>query len=100
MTLVPGVSLADVGAMTVTVTPAGTVMVCEPPLYATVMVPFAAPLFVPLVIRAAPLVMRAAPFVIRELATLPFVMVLRAPVDSGAIGRLPSPSPRSSSGKT
>jgi hypothetical protein len=64
--------LVLVGAITVTGTFAGTVIVCEPPLYSTVIVPPAAPLAVPLVIRAAP-------FVIRELATLPLVIVLRPP---------------------
>src|SRR5690349_15911019 len=57
-TLVPGTSFVDVGAITVTETPAGTLIVCEPPLYSTVMVFPAAPRLVPLVICAAPLVIR------------------------------------------
>ena len=70
ITLVPGVSVVLVGAIAVTVTPGGTEMVCDPPLYWTVSVPPATPLLVPFVIRAAPLVIREAP-------TLPFVIVLR-----------------------
>jgi hypothetical protein len=49
---------------------------------------------------AVPFVIRdAIPFVIRDAETLPFVILLPlAPVE-GAIMRLPSPRPRSSSGK-
>jgi len=99
-TIVPGVSFWVVASSTVTGTSGGTVMVCEPPLYVTVTVPLAAPLLVPFVMRAAPLVIRADPFVIREPETLPLVIVLLLPPDGAAIGLLPSPNPRRSSGNT
>jgi hypothetical protein len=112
-TFAPGASLADVATISVTGTLGGTVIVWDPPLYATVIVrpappdvPFfmlAAPFVIvpdPLVMLADPLVIVAEPFVIRESETLPFVIEPPLAADGGAIGRLPSPSPRSSSGKT
>jgi hypothetical protein len=111
-TLAPGASLVGVATISVTETLGGTVIVWDPPLYATVIVrpvPPLAPFFMlaapfvivadPLVMLADPLVIVAEPFVIREAETLPFVIVPPLPPDGAAIGRLPSPSPRSSSGK-
>ena len=111
-TLTPGASFADVAMISVTETLGGTVIVCDPPSYATVIVrpasldvPFfmlAAPFVIvadPLLMLAEPLVIVAEPFVIREFETLPFVIEPPLPLDGAAMGRLPSPSPRSSSGK-
>jgi hypothetical protein len=53
----------------------------------------------PLLMLADPLVIVAEPIVIREFETLPFVIEPPLPLDGAPIGRLPSPSPRSSSGK-
>lgn len=102
----------EVATISVTGTFAGTVIVCDPPLYATVIVrpaPPAVPFFMlaapfvivadPLVMPGDPLVIVAEPFVIRESETLPFVIEPLLPPDGAAICRLPSPSPRNSSGK-
>src|SRR3954471_21417506 len=73
----------------------GTVTFCEPPAYCTTIVE-------PLVLATLPLDIRdcdTAPFVIRDCDTLPLVIRLAEEPAFGVIMRLPSPIPRSSSGK-
>jgi hypothetical protein len=72
----------------------GTVTVCEPPAYCTTRLDPLALLTLPFDIRD----WDAVPFVMRDAETLPFV--IRLAPGLGAIMRLPSPTPRSSSGKT
>src|SRR3954465_11492079 len=80
----------------------GTVPFCEPPAYCTTIVE-------PLVLATLPLDIRdcdTAPLVMRDAETLPFVILLALPLVMrlalvpalGAIIRLPSPRPLSSSG--
>src|SRR2546430_5805474 len=74
----------------------GTVTFWEPPAYWTTR-------FDPLVLLTLPfdiLDCDAVPLVIREAETLPFVIRLGPALAAGGIMRLPSPIPRSSSGKT
>ena len=95
-TLAPGASLVDVATISVTGTLGGTVIGCDPPLYATVIV-WPPPPDVPFFMLAAPFVIVADPLV---MLADPLVIVAELAPDGAAIGRLPSPSPRSSSGKT
>ena len=85
----------DVDLMSVTGVLGGTVTCCEPPAYRTSSADAFALATLPFDIRAGD----AAPFVIREPATAPFVIRLPVPPVLCVIMRLPSPSPRSASGK-
>src|SRR5437764_2640564 len=97
----PAASGFDVGASSVTGVLGGTVTFCEPPANCTTMVELPPPETLPFVMRDAgdeP----AVPLVMRDADTAPFVMRLPpppAPEEFPDIIRLPSPSPRSASGK-
>src|SRR4051812_36600486 len=91
----PAASGFDTAFISVTGVLGGTVMFCEPPAYCTTRLE-------PLVLLTLPFDIRdwvAVPLVMRDCDTLPLVIRLAAALVFGAIMRLPSPSPRRSSGK-
>src|SRR5438552_15713578 len=92
----PTASFFDESFSSVTGVFGGTVTFWEPPAYWTTR-------FDPLVLLTLPfdiLDCDAVPLVIREAETLPFVIRLGPALAAGGIMRLPSPTPRSSAGKT
>src|SRR5205814_6926098 len=91
----PGARAFDVDLISVTRVLGGTVTCCEPPAYCTTSDDPFAFATLPFDMRAGD----AVPFVMREPDTAPLVMRFPPPLALGVIMRLPSPRPRSASGK-